>query len=120
MTAQDDPEPAQEADRGPSAIDPATGCMRVLSRLCDTCITYPDDRMLLGERRQEFIDEARVRGTYVVCHDTGTYSPHPGAVCRGFFNRHWRETAALRLAQRLGLVVFVEPPAEGVVPRDRA
>ena len=88
---------------------PGKNCARLLSRPCDTCVTFPDDRMRLGEaRRQEFIETALRRDSYVVCHDTlSTAEP---AICRGFWNLHRFDSAPLRVLAAFGLVEESEPP----------
>ncbi len=95
-----------------TVADTATRTVRVLSRRCGTCIMYRDDRMHMSEeRRQAFIFDAVDRDTYVVCHST----LNPGilnAICRGFFDRYRRDITALRIVDRYGLAVEVDPPPE--------
>jgi len=110
----------EEEQPAVTVADPVTRTVRLLSRLCDTCVIYADDRMHLGERRTEFIDGARAAGSFVICHDTlGTDTP---AICRGFWNRHRSGSAACRIAEGFNLVVEIDPPKEGALPhaRDRA
>lgn len=42
----------------------------------------------------------------IICHST---LDGPNAVCRGFFDRH--PTQPLQVAERLGLVEYIDPPS---------
>lgn len=104
-----------EQSDGQEVADPATRTVRLLSRMCGTCVCHPDDLMHMGERRQRFIDEVRARDSFVVCHDTGDRTDIPAAICRGYYNRHWREISSLRLATAFGFMTEVDPPEVGFV-----
>lgn len=86
------------------------GKVHVLSRMCDTCIFRPGNRMHLEEGRVEgMVREATDNNSTVVCHST--IHRHDGvqpACCRGFYDRH--ATPTLQIAERMGVVVEVEPP----------
>lgn len=99
---------------GPDVLT-ADGYARLLSRPCDTCVTFPDDRMFLGEHREEFIQTARERGAFIVCHDTTDTGA--AAICRGFYNLHRHDSTFLSLGERLGRMQEVEPPEEGILDR---
>lgn len=93
--------------------DPETRTVRVLSRPCDTCVTFPDDRMHLGDkRRQAFIQEALDRDGFITCHDTLPYAATDclPAICRGFWNLHRNAVTPLRVVQVYGMAVEVDPP----------
>ena len=79
---------------------------QVMSRLCATCIYRKgfgwDVAYLEDQVRDKHIG---FRG-YRVCH---SQKRGRKACCRGFWNRHKWEFAAGQIAQRLGLVEFVEP-----------
>lgn len=104
-----------EQPEGQDVADPATRTVRLLAGLCDTCICKPSDRMHMGARRQQFIDSARAANSFVVCHDTGNHTEYPAAICRGYYNRYWREIGSLRLATAFGFLAEVPPPAVGFV-----
>jgi len=79
----------------------------VMARQCATCIYRPDWR---GTPIAEL--ENQVRDKHIgfrgcrICHS----QKHGGkACCRGFWNRHKDEFPMGQVAQRLGLVTFVEP-----------
>jgi hypothetical protein len=82
----------------------------VMARRCSTCI-YRKDWM--GTPIEKLEDQVRDR--YVgfrghrICH---CQKRGEKACCRGFWDHHRDEFAAGQIAQRLGLVVFVEPTDE--------
>ncbi|MET8147863.1 hypothetical protein ACIBSW_24915 [Actinoplanes sp. NPDC049668] len=92
--------------------DPATMRTRRLSRMCDTCIFHPDNRMHLAKGRlRELVEQAREAQSYIVCHSTLPGMAPDGvqpAVCRGFFDRY--STQALQLIGRLFGFDDVDPP----------
>jgi len=95
----------------PSVLGPEGA--RLLNRPCDTCVTFPDDRMGLGEEvRRAFLAEARVGKSYVICHET---IGSDEAVCRGFWNLHRSASDFLSVMERCGLVVEVDPPSSPAV-----
>jgi hypothetical protein len=98
--------------------DPVTGQVRLLSRPCDTCVTFPDDRMHLGERREAFISEVIANDSYVICHDTIGRADVKPTICRGFWNLHRDTCAALRLVETFGLAVEVDPPTTSAIDKD--
>lgn len=60
-------------------------------------------------RVEGMVAEAVANGSVIPCHDT-IYSDDPQpAICRGYWDRHRGDVAALRLAVALGVVVEVEP-----------
>ena len=78
----------------------------VMSRVCKTCIYRKgfgwDIAHLEGQVRDPHIGFKGFR----VCH---SQKRNGKACCRGFWNRHRWAFAAGQIAQRLGLVSFVEP-----------
>jgi len=102
--------------QGTPVFDQETGSVRVLSRLCGTCIYRPDFAHVLGPgRRDEMENGAVEEDTYIPCHNTLAYGPYPGtpgAICRGFFNRRKNHSAYTRLAQFFDNVQEVDPPGE--------
>lgn len=90
-------------DRTISVADPVRRKTRVLCRQCDTCVFRPGNPMHLAPGHlAHLVDQARAADSYIICHDTLPYGPHPhygAAVCRGFYDRY--DTRALQLARRL-------------------
>lgn len=82
------------------------GKVHVCREMCSTCIFRPGNLMdLRGGRVRGMVEAARKDGSSIVCHKTlGEHN----AVCRGFFERY--ATAPLQIAERLGLLVEVDPP----------
>jgi hypothetical protein len=60
---------------------------------------------LRSGRVRDMVDAARRDDSTIVCHAT---LPGENAACRGFFDRY--PTAPLQIAERLGLITFVDPP----------
>jgi hypothetical protein len=94
--------------------DPVTGCSRLLSERCTTCILAAGDRMHLGpERLRAVIADALAAGIFVVCHDTLTYGNYPGygpAICRGYYDAYADRSPALTLLRACQRLVEVTPP----------
>ncbi len=86
------------------------GKVHVCAEMCPTCIFRPRNLMGLNPGRvRSMIDEATRNESCIPCHHrlyTGA-----DACCRGFFDHH--ATAPLQIADRLGLVVFIDPNPEG-------
>lgn len=80
------------------------GRVHVNQRMCPTCIFRPGNLMHLKEGRvEEMVAEATGNDSVIPCHETLGDEP---AVCRGFFDKH--APPFLQVADRLGVVVFVE------------
>ncbi len=100
------------ARHGLSVGDPATMKSRLLSRQCDTCIFRPGNPMHLDPGRlHEMVTTALAEQSFVICHDTLPYGPHPDtppAICRGFYDRY--TTIRLRLIADLFGYLECDPP----------
>lgn len=85
------------------------GRVYVCSEMCETCVFRPGNRMQLKSGRVKgMVEGARASESTIVCHAT-LYEPGvDNAACRGFFDRY--PTQPLQIAERLGLVEFVDPP----------
>lgn len=82
------------------------GHVYVCAKQCDTCIFRRGNLMHLKRGRvAKMVRAAKKKESCIPCHDTLS---GPQAVCRGFYDRH--VTALLQIAQRMGLIVFQEPP----------
>ena len=82
------------------------GRVHVLSEKCSTCIFRPGNLMHLEPGRVKGMVDASLRNdTAIVCHDTLNGAQ---AVCRGFFDLHWRDTLPLRAAVALKVLEEVE------------
>lgn len=83
--------------------------LAVMSRACDTCIfrkdLHWDLESLLAEVRDPHA-EGHFK-SYRACHHKG--EGQDTAVCRGFWNRYRDDFDLGQLAQRLGLVIEIEP-----------
>ncbi|MFD4406694.1 hypothetical protein ACFWPH_28425 [Nocardia sp. NPDC058499] len=88
--------------------DPATGKSRLLDKKCPTCVFRPGNPVYTRESAEKLADRACEDDTYVVCHSTykdGQSPPH--AICRGFWDRHRNDTAALRILQFFDRIIEV-------------
>ena len=77
--------------------------LRVQTKQCSTCIYKVASKQWLAELEAQIADphmDGFFAG-YRVCH----HSNH--ACCRGFWNRHRDDFALGQIAQRFGMVVFV-------------
>ena len=78
------------------------GFVHVQGKMCKSCIYLPDTP--IPDARDRVEEAALSADTAVVCHDTLGRNE---AICRGFFDRHERDTFPLRLARPLGCLKFV-------------
>jgi hypothetical protein len=85
----------------PAKLKAALGPFKVQAEACRTCI-YRNDNPLDLEALEEAVRDEHLgfRG-FRICHHSND------ACCRGFWNAHKDEFAAGQIAQRLGLVEFV-------------
>lgn len=85
------------------------GKVHVCREMCPTCIFRPRNLMQLQPGRvRDMIDEARRNESCIPCHSL--LNSGADACCRGFFDRY--PTQPLQIAERLGLIVFVDPYPE--------
>lgn len=90
------------------------GRVHVLSEECATCIfrpaTRPVDRARVAGMVRETMDEP---GATVVCHST-LYrgEPEEHAICRGWYDRLGSRDPILQIAERMGVLAEVPPPAK--------
>jgi hypothetical protein len=78
---------------------------RVQKKLCSTCIYRPDSKLDLAKLEDDVRDPHVGFAGFRVCH----HAPeHMNVCCRGFWNAHKDEFQAGQIAQRLGVVVFIE------------
>lgn len=82
------------------------GKVHVRRAECETCVFRPGNLMRLRPGRlRGMVDEALAEDTAITCHETLYPEAYDGdghqAVCRGFFDRHARDTMPLRAALML-------------------
>jgi hypothetical protein len=76
--------------------------LRVCREMCETCIFRPENVMHLRSGRvRQMVDESLANDSFIVCHDT-LDGKH--AVCRGFYDRHRRDSLGCRLGALVGVV----------------
>lgn len=78
---------------------------RVKRKACATCIYRKDSPLDIRKLENDVRDNYGGFKGYRVCHSPKRKS---GACCRGFWNRHKWKFAAGQIAQRLGLVEYVD------------
>lgn len=79
----------------------------VKSKQCATCIYLPTSALDINKLEADIADP-RMTGHftgYRECHEPERQS---GACCRGFWNRHKDDFDVGQIAQRLGIVQFVD------------
>lgn len=95
--------------------DHEVGKVRVLSRRCDTCIFWPDDRSAVDQKvAQEVIQRNLDNDALLNCHSTlREVLPDFGpAVCAGFWASHKRRVRAARFALAFIGIIRVDPPTD--------
>lgn len=78
---------------------------KVQRRLCATCIYRPDSTLDLARLEDAVRDKYVGFSGYRECHHAKRRS---GVCCRGFWNAHKDEFTLGQIAQRLGVVEFVD------------
>lgn len=75
---------------------------KVMNKQCSTCIYRPDSPLDLQKLEADIADKYGGFNSHRICHHS------KDACCRGFWNRHKDKFAVGQVAQRLGLVEFLE------------
>jgi len=78
--------------------------LTVQRRLCKTCIYRPDSALDLTKLEND-VRDPNMSGYFIgsrICHHS------EDVVCRGFWNAHRNHFTAGQIAQRLGMVRFVD------------
>ena len=88
-------------DCGDDVAGRMKGGFRVRRTACSTCIYRSDSPLDIARLEAEVKNQWGFTG-YRVCHHTEK------ACCRGFWNRHKDGFQIGQIAQRLGMVVFVD------------
>jgi hypothetical protein len=78
---------------------------RVQAQQCATCIYRPDSPLDLATLEAQIADGFGGFSKHRQCHHSS--KAHP-VCCRGFWNRHKDHFPGGQIAQRLGMVVFVD------------
>jgi hypothetical protein len=80
---------------------------KVQRKICETCIYKAGLGWRLAELLEQIADKRAGYGfhSYRACHHTPNDS---GICCRGFWNAHKDDFQSGQIAQRLGLVEFVD------------
>lgn len=88
------------------AFDPKRKKFLVAEKRCDQCL-YSSAKIVGDERRADVLESCRRTGSYFLCHKATIHGR--AVVCRGFFDAEPNQ--ACQVAERLGLVEFVDPLA---------
>jgi hypothetical protein len=81
--------------------------------MCSTCVFRPGNLMMLrAGRLREMVDGSIAQDASIPCHKTLVGQR---AVCRGFWDRHQRDTLLCRLGGVLG-IIEVNPDGDGDEP----
>lgn len=75
--------------------------------MCKTCIYRPDSTLDVKEL-EDRVRDPRMRDYFVGYRECHHAKRGSGICCRGFWERHANAFTAGQLAQRLGLVSFVD------------
>jgi len=83
------------------------GKVHVCESMCSTCIFRKGNKMQLRPGRvRQMVDDCKRHETAIVCHST--YDGEH-AICYGFWKRWRNDIVPLRLAQLMGIVVYLKP-----------
>lgn len=87
--------------------------LRVCDRLCSSCVFRPGNLMQLRPGRlRGMIEESLANDASIPCHKT-LDGQH--AVCRGFYDRHSRDSLGCRLGHIVG-IIYVNPDGDDFGP----
>lgn len=76
--------------------------LRVCAGMCSTCIFRPGNLMDLQPGRvRGMVRDSLAADSFITCHKT---LDGERAVCRGFYDRHKRNTLGLRLGAVMGVI----------------
>jgi hypothetical protein len=78
----------------------------VMSKRCDQCL-FSNARIVSAARAAEHLEHIERKDAHFVCHKS-TLRNDRGVMCRGDWDRDNQRTLVMRLAQRLGVVQFVD------------
>ena len=76
----------------------------VMARRCDECL-FSENAIVSNARRKDILKDCQRSDTHFACHK-GTLA-NEEICCRGFFET--KSTNLIRIAERLGVIVFVNP-----------
>lgn len=79
--------------------------LKIYNHACDQCL-FTDNKIVPDERAQEVIEQALASDSWFECRK-GTLQGQ-NIVCRGFWNKHKKDSLATRLALMLNMFEFVE------------
>lgn len=89
------------------------GKVHVMSGQCDTCIFRPGNLMNLDPGRvKSMVDGATANESVIPCHHTLPYHAdqrEQQAVCHGYWKARNQSVVALRLAQAMDMIEWVDP-----------
>jgi hypothetical protein len=88
-----------------------SGKFRVMSVRCARCL-FSQNPLVSAERRNQVLAECKQEGKFFVCHEKA--ADNGLACCKGFYDaRDSFGCAIVQVAERWGLVEFVEPQGTG-------
>ena len=96
--------PVKQRAHGSSRSECAPSCtlLKVQKKACSTCIYRKDSPLDLEKLEDDVRDQYIGFKGHRICHHSDD------VCCRGFWNRHKNEFPLGQIAQRLGMVEFVE------------
>jgi hypothetical protein len=91
---------------------------KVCAERCEQCL-FSKETIVSNARRKQVLADCRRNDAHFICHKHGVGDDEElhgeDVCCRGFYDRDPGATNMMRIAGRLGMVEFVDFPAE--VPR---
>lgn len=79
--------------------------LEVFETCCKNCLLSPD-RIVSGARAKQIISDCVSKQTHFICHKATMDGKE--VVCRTFYDRLGQHSQMVRIAERLGMIRFVE------------
>lgn len=87
--------------------------MKVYKECCKNCLLSAD-AIVSAERRRDIIQECTQEQTHFVCHKASMNDED--VCCKTFYEKLGHTSQLVRIAQRLGVVKFVDQPESEKLP----
>lgn len=81
---------------------------RVRKKMCNDCL-FSKNKLVSDERKKQIIQESLEDNVFFTCHKSQiTGGDKVSSCCRGFWDKHKRDSATLRLAQAMNKVEYID------------
>jgi hypothetical protein len=84
----------------------------VCKKQCNECL-FSDKSIVSSRRKAQLLEECQTNDRHFICHKGSLAGgKYENLCCKGFYDQKPGVGQLLRIAQRLGVVRFVEPPSD--------